>query len=232
MKTFCSKKVFCVNLQTNLSETMSESSCTSTRQALHDHIIEVADEQFRKHGIRSVRMDDLAALLGISKRTLYQEFSDKEAVLVAISARNKHVMDEAFRKYEQESENVLELMLNMVRFTIKVFSTTNPKYFEEMHRYPLFKEEVEKSKVAHREKMRCFFLKGIEQGIFRESMNVEMFLDLQQVIQDHAVHSLTQKYGAVETLRNSMLTGIRGVSTLKGIEMIDAFLEEIKNEKG
>lgn len=210
---------------------MSESLSTSSRQSVHDHILDVADEQFRLHGIRSVRMDDLAALLGISKRTLYQEFADKEAVLVAVSSRNKLAMEEMFRSYAQESDNVLEVMLKMLRFSFSKFATINPKYFEEMHRYPQFKEEVEKSKDIHKEHMRSFLNRGIEQGIFRDSMNVDLFLDVQQLMQDHAVHALTQKYGAVETLRNSMLTAIRGISTQKGIEMIDTFLEETRNKK-
>lgn len=203
--------------------------CTSSRQSVHDHILDVADEQFRLHGIRSVRMDDLAALLGISKRTLYQEFADKEALLVAVTTRNKKSVDEMYKRFEQESSNVLEIMLKMLRFTIGIFSTTNPKYFEDMHRYPLFKEEVEKSKDIHREHMRCFLLKGMEQGIFRDSVNVDIFLDVQQIMQDHAVHALTQRYGAVETLRNSILIAMRGISTRKGIEMIDTFLEETRN---
>ena len=57
---------------------MSELQEQTSREALHQRIIDVAGEEFRKHGIRSVRMDDLSSLLGISKRTLYEEFEESE----------------------------------------------------------------------------------------------------------------------------------------------------------
>lgn len=50
----------------------------SQRVELKDRIIETASEAFTAHGIKSITMDDIAASLGISKRTLYEVFQDKE----------------------------------------------------------------------------------------------------------------------------------------------------------
>ena len=43
-----------------------------------DYIIDKATEMFVSQGIKSVRMDDIAQSLGVSKRTLYEMFGDKE----------------------------------------------------------------------------------------------------------------------------------------------------------
>ena len=51
----------------------------SQRVELKDRIIETASEAFTTHGIKSITMDDIAASLGISKRTLYEVFSEKFA---------------------------------------------------------------------------------------------------------------------------------------------------------
>lgn len=42
------------------------------RLELRERIIDTALESFATHGIKSITMDDIAAALGISKRTLYE----------------------------------------------------------------------------------------------------------------------------------------------------------------
>src|SRR6266487_1819765 len=49
-------------------------------------IVEAARAHFFSHGFRRVTMDDLAAELGISKKTLYVHFPDKIALLEAVLA--------------------------------------------------------------------------------------------------------------------------------------------------
>ncbi len=46
-----------------------------------ERIIEQAMHMFVSQGIKSVRMDDIAQQLGVSKRTLYELFGDKEGLL-------------------------------------------------------------------------------------------------------------------------------------------------------
>ena len=46
-----------------------------------ERIIEQAMHMFVSQGIKSVRMDDIAQMMGISKRTLYELFGDKETLL-------------------------------------------------------------------------------------------------------------------------------------------------------
>ena len=53
-----------------------------------DRIIEEAMRMFVQQGIKSVRMDDIARSLGVSKRTLYEQFGDKEELL-ALSIRSE-----------------------------------------------------------------------------------------------------------------------------------------------
>ena len=46
-----------------------------------NRIIEGAAELFRTYGIKAVTMDSLASHLGMSKRTIYEVFSDKDELL-------------------------------------------------------------------------------------------------------------------------------------------------------
>lgn len=210
---------------------MSESLEQSSRAAVHQRIIDVAGEEFRKQGIRSVRMDDLASMLGISKRTLYEEFEDKEAVLTAVFEKQIQIMEDRYVQYKEESANVLELILKLFRVTLSEYAKTNPKYFEEMHRYPKFKECFEEGKVKHMQNIKSFLDQGKEQGIFRPDLNVELFVKVQQLIEEKGLKELQEQYGMYETFKSTVLVSLRGISTEKSIQMIDDFMEEMTHKK-
>lgn len=210
---------------------MSESLEQSSRAAVHQRIIDVAGEEFRKQGIRSVRMDDLASMLGISKRTLYEEFEDKEAVLTAVFEKQIQIMEDRYVQYKEESANVLELILKMFRVTLSEYAKTNPKYFEDMHRYPKFKECFEEGKIKHMQNIKVFLTQGMEQGIFRPDLNVELFVKVQQLIEEKGLKELKEQYGMYETFQATVLVPLRGISTNKGIQMIDDFMEEMTHKK-
>ncbi len=210
---------------------MSESLEQSSRAAVHQRIIDVAGEEFRKQGIRSVRMDDLASMLGISKRTLYEEFEDKEAVLTAVFEKQIQIMEDRYVQYKEESANVLELILKMFRVTLSEYAKTNPKYFEDMHRYPKFKECFEEGKIKHMQNIKSFLDQGKEQGIFRQDLNVELFAKVQQLIEEKGLKELQEQYGMYETFKSTVLVSLRGISTEKGIQMIDDFMEEMTHKK-
>lgn len=49
---------------------------------LRNRIIDKAAVLFTRHGIKSVTMDYIASQMGISKRTLYENFKDKDQLLL------------------------------------------------------------------------------------------------------------------------------------------------------
>ena len=207
---------------------MSSSQTIASRQQVHKRIIEWADQRFRKDGIRAVRMDDLASELGISKRTLYEEFSDKETLLRAVNSRNKENMHQLVQQFQEESENVLTFMLKIFRFTFEQIAQTNPKYFQEMQKYPSFCEDYEKGRAEHQEATRQLITRGMDEGLFHRELNLELFMKAQQLIQESALVNLRDEYGMVETFRATLLITLRGISTEKGVKILDDFDRELR----
>ena len=73
-----------------------------------DCIVERTMRMFVSHGIRAVRMDDVAQQLGVSKRSLYELFGDKEGLLYQAMVR---YFDDSRRRWAELSAgagNVLE----------------------------------------------------------------------------------------------------------------------------
>ena len=74
------------------------------------HILEQVGQLYMRHGIRSVTMDDVAAELAISKKTLYQYFKDK-ADLVGAVVDAFLMKDDAFHCQESKSMNAIDKIL-------------------------------------------------------------------------------------------------------------------------
>lgn len=74
--------------------------------ALRDKIVKKATESFRTYGIKGITMDEIAASLGISKRTLYEVFQDKEALLQECVLKDRKEMDEFLTEVLVHSNNV------------------------------------------------------------------------------------------------------------------------------
>ena len=53
---------------------------------LRERIKQKADELYRRYGVKSVTMDEIASQLGVSKKTIYQCFSDKNDLVDEVIA--------------------------------------------------------------------------------------------------------------------------------------------------
>ena len=81
---------------------------------IRDRIIEAAAESFRTYGIRSVTMDSLATQLGMSKRTIYEVFSDKDELLMEVLTRIARQQKELVKRVLEESENSIVAIFRML----------------------------------------------------------------------------------------------------------------------
>lgn len=83
------------------------------RLELRERIIDTALNSFATHGIKSITMDDIAAALGISKRTLYEVFSDKETLLMECLLKAQREGDAYVKDVYEKASNVLEVLLKL-----------------------------------------------------------------------------------------------------------------------
>ena len=74
-------------------------------------IIQLAAEMFVGQGIKAVRMDDIARHIGVSKRTIYEQFGDKEELLYQCLSYYVREQDRRHAELGAQAKNVLEAML-------------------------------------------------------------------------------------------------------------------------
>ena len=78
---------------------------------IKEQIINTAFDLFSQYGIKSVSMDDVAKAAGISKRTLYESFEDKETLLIEGIDHNSESLGQYLTGLEKEPFNALEVIL-------------------------------------------------------------------------------------------------------------------------
>ena len=112
------------------------SEISQYKLGLRDKIVDVAMNLFTKHGIRLVRMDDVAHELGISKRTIYELYEKKEDLLYEVVVCHFKKRQAVMAEVLSRCNDVMEILLEVYHQKVTDFKNTNPLFFTEMIRYP------------------------------------------------------------------------------------------------
>ena len=72
---------------------------TEYKKELRGKLLTTAMEEFASRGIKAVKMDDIAAKLGISKRTMYEIYSTKEDILLEGILKHDENEERQFAEY-------------------------------------------------------------------------------------------------------------------------------------
>src|ERR1700754_5054952 len=100
-----------------------------------ERIILGGEELFLKAGIKSVTMDDIAKHLGMSKKTIYQFFKDKNELVIALVKKKLKEDEDNMEAIIAKSSNVMEEMINMMKCSEEIFSRINPIVIHDMQKY-------------------------------------------------------------------------------------------------
>ena len=201
-----------------------------------ERIIEQAMQMFVSQGIKSVRMDDIAQQLGVSKRTLYELFGDKEGLLYL-------AMDCYFEQTRLEraascvhARNVLEAMF-MVLGSVMDNSEVIQRLLNNLRKfYPSVYEKMSREGAAKsRRDLKEMLELGIADGLFVDTFNIELAISLLYytasaitVRRDLILpDGMTEREAFVQIISNFF----RGIATPKGVQLIDDYLKRYEPAK-
>lgn len=195
------------------------------KQGLRSKIIETALKDFRARGVRAVRMDDVAAELKISKRTLYEIFGNKEEVLS--ECVNKYFEDRRLNMEVQiaHCKNVMEVVMVFFSKKIDEFRNTNPLFYADLSQYPHLADYMKEQKERVREESVKFFERGRQEGYFREEFNQDLVSVLFEALNKYVMENrLYEQYSFEEIFKNLAILTLRGICTEKGQKLLDKLL--------
>ena len=202
-----------------------------TRDEVRNLILNAALEQFLSKGIKEVKMDDIASLLSVSKRTIYELFSDKEELLLeALKLLHERTRSEG-KAIIRRSEHILDIILNLYGLYFELLKKVNKKFFTELERYPRICQRNKERETKNNKKFLAWIELGRKQGLFREDANFEVLsyilrrdLEIIFTVNIKGEENELSKYTSEELGRTLILFYLRGISTPKGQEIIETYL--------
>ncbi len=201
---------------------------TTYRQELKEKILITAINLFHKHGIRSVKMDDIANELKISKRTLYEIYSNKEELLLEVVRRDKQREKRRMDEIGRTGSNVINIIIEICRFRLEEFSQINPLFFEELHKYPELLAYVRRVHDEREIDAHAFIQRGIDEGLFLPNLNYDIVRTMTVALQNAIMNQyLYKKYDIKELAHVSILFFIRAYCTMKGVKLLDEELNSL-----
>ncbi|WP_020596765.1 TetR/AcrR family transcriptional regulator [Spirosoma panaciterrae] len=202
---------------------------------MKQRILAEAERLFWRYGIRSVTMEDIAKQLGISKKTIYQHFTDKEQILSEV-IQDKFGRDhKAMACVAVEAENPVAEIMHVLAMIQKNADQVSPNLLIDMKRhYPqafaLFKQykegEVLRSILEN-------IQKGIEQGLYRADLNPGILARLRVEQIELAFNNdifPSDQYTMQQIQYELMHHFIRGMLTEQGFTIYNQYVNQYNHE--
>ena len=139
-------------------------------------ILSASADLFRQYGFKTITMDDIARRAGISKKTLYQHFANKQEVVTEALVWYKTQMSDSCRDLMSHAENSIESMVKVLAYMDETHKRINPMSMFELQRF--FPETYQKFReliIEHDAGMiRDNILAGIKDGLYRSDLNADL----------------------------------------------------------
>lgn len=198
------------------------------RQALKSKILEATMTAFTSQGIRAVKMDDIANSLSISKRTLYELYSNKEDLLFECVKKYHAIRRDQMRRFAEDgSHNVMDIILYAFRQKVEEIKSTTPQFYSDMEKYPKLLRFFEHEKAATKQKFVDFLRRGTAEGYFCPNLNHELVASIIDVQNQFVMgNKLYKQYSMQAVFFNLIHLSLRGLCTQRGIEVLDRFIND------
>lgn len=196
-----------------------------------DRIRQKADELFMRYGLRSVSMDDIAYALGISKKTIYQFFADKNELVDAVLEETLNYNKENCDKNRSGSVNAVEEVFMSMEMIEQMFRNMHPSVMYDMQKYhPQAYSRFLKHK---NDFLYNVISKNLERGIKEELYRAEIDIE---IMSRYRVESMMipfnpeffsrQKHNLAEVEQQLIEHYLFGIASLKGHKLILKYQQE------
>jgi TetR/AcrR family transcriptional regulator, cholesterol catabolism regulator len=196
--------------------------------SIKERIQHKAGELFRRYGIRSVTMDEIAAQLGISKKTIYQFYSDKEALVQDIFKGFTDQKKQHCTYFKDVAENAIHEQYLAGDMAQEIFNNMNSSVLFDLNRFhPNVFAEFEKFKKQFLfNSIKENLVRGIKEGLFRKDIDIDIitWLRLEMISgvfnNEEVVTGKTKPNRFEDEMKDFFL---HGICTEKGLTLLSKY---------
>ncbi len=200
-----------------------------------ERILQGAEELFFSRGIKSVTMDDIAQSLGMSKKTIYASFSDKDEIVLMMMRAKLEEDKKEISAICGQCANIVEEVFGIMKYMSAMFSKLNPMVFYDLQKYhpeawKLFKGFKNDFMLKLIEEN---IERGIKQGHVRPDVNVGIMarMRIEQIeMAFNPVLFPPDKVSILEVQVSMIEHFLYGICTLKGHKLINKHKQIVEED--
>lgn len=190
-----------------------------------------ATDLFMKYGVRSVSMDDIANNLGMSKKTIYQFYADKDELVDAVIQEEIRHNEECCELDRSNSENAVHELFLAMDMVLEMFRSMNPSVLYDIQKYhpnAFLKFHKHKNDYLF-SVIKANLVRGIEEDLYREDLNIEIIARFRvesMLFPFNPEFQAKVKHTLVEIEEELILQYLFGLVNMKGYKLILKYKQE------
>ncbi len=184
---------------------------------------------FLKYGLKNVTMDDIAKDLGISKKTLYIHFPDKNTLIERCAAQYVDNLDERINCIFNEDVNAIEQSYNVFVTILGYINNVQPVVFFDLQKYypKLWKIYSDIKANVMPTILKNNLQKGKSEGLFRPDLDEDVIVTLYTKITDMIFQDNTFSHINFKTMYQEFFKyHTYGIATEKGRKFLESKFNE------
>jgi len=192
-----------------------------------DEILKNIYNLYIKYGFKSITIDDFAFQLGISKKTIYEYFKNKDELIRCVTEQFISNLRNAVNSSLISQNDILDKIIGIYSNLIECFSGINPVFMLSLKKHSInhYNLIINYRDKEYNEIIKKLMIEGIENGIFRDDIPLESIIFSQQNYFNmflYEKHSTDQSLTIdTNTLFSLLINGVRGITTLEGHKLLN-----------
>jgi len=197
-----------------------------------NEILEKVSLLYRKYGIKSITMDDVAKELGISKKTLYQYVSDKTDLVHKVVEQVRQCNFKNLKKEPGVQCNAIEDLVKVSQHVNAVMRDHSPSYEYDLRKYypDIYRDLTSARRKLMFEAMLANIRKGKKEGLYRKDLDEVIISKLHLVrienLQESGIFEEDEIHSA-KLFREIFVYHIRGMATMEGVRVLEENIYKI-----
>lgn len=187
-------------------------------------IIEKALDHFLKKGSKIITMDDIATEFGLSKKTLYSMFENKEALLnEAVNLLWNNFLNEV-ETIRDDNGNPLQKIVDIYTIAIQRISTVNPIFIASLKKYnhEVMCEYDRYKSFMFEKVVKPLLGEAIKLKIIRKDIDIELFhyINFEDIDEKLWKYKVFEKYTLKEALDYFIILKLKGIVTKENFDLV------------
>lgn len=196
------------------------------------NIVEKADTLFRTYGFRGVTVDDICKECGISKKTIYNYYSDKQSLANETIIYHYNNLHKEIKAIIDLSDNSIETFFKISSHFRETLNDTTPLFVHDLKKFhpELYNNHQDYKENLFEKSIQKVLIKGKDEGFIRDDINDKIVsklrIEMIEIGFNQDVFPL-KKYDYRDIQLISFDLFLRGIVTTDGLNIYEKILKKI-----